>query len=48
MSVAIDPTYELVTISLSVARGSMSPPYDGWQWGMDLFTNKVTAAVASV
>lgn len=45
VSVTVDPTYELVTIYFSVARGVMSPGYYRPIWGMDLFTNMVTAAI---
>jgi CubicO group peptidase (beta-lactamase class C family) len=48
VSVTVDPTYELVTIYFSVARGVMSPEYYRPVWAMDLFTNMVTAAVVEV
>lgn len=45
VSILGDPTYDLVTIYLSVARGIMSPDLYRPRWVMDLFTNMVTAAI---
>jgi CubicO group peptidase (beta-lactamase class C family) len=48
VSIVVDPTYELVTVYFSVARGIMSPDRYRPEWAMDLFTNMVTAAVLDV
>ena len=45
VSILIDPTYELVTVFFSVARGVMSPQVYRPMWSQDLYTNMVTAAV---
>lgn len=44
-SILVDPTFNLVTIYFSVARGVMTSARYSPQWSMDLFTNMVTAAV---
>lgn len=45
VSVMGDPTYDLLIVFLSTARGIMSPDRYVPMWSMDLFTNMVIAAI---